>query len=68
MRQERAVTTATSDKIGRQMMQQKQAADDGSGAEDDQTYLPRVFFYNCIDTIHFLQIHQFTWKLNNLFW
>ena len=38
------VTMTASDKIGRQMMQRKQAADDGSGAEDDQMYLPRVFF------------------------
>jgi hypothetical protein len=28
-----------SDKIGQQMMKQNQAVDDGSGAEDDQTYL-----------------------------
>ena len=36
------VTTMARDKIGQQMMQQKQAVDDGSGAEDDQTYLPTV--------------------------
>ncbi len=39
--------TMAVDKIERQMMKQKQAADNGSGAEDDQMYLPRVFFYNC---------------------
>jgi hypothetical protein len=43
MGQEGAVTTTASNKIGRQMMQRKQVADE-SGAEDDQTYLPRVFF------------------------
>jgi hypothetical protein len=43
MGQERAVRTTASNKIGWQMMQQKQAADEGSGAEDDQIYLPRVF-------------------------
>jgi len=58
------VTMTASDKIGRQMMQRKQAADDGSGAEDDQMYLPRVFFYNCIQFIFvnslvYLQIEQF---------
>ena len=41
------VMTMAVDKIERQMMKQKQAADNGSGAEDDQMYLPRVFFYNC---------------------
>ncbi len=31
MRRERVVTTTTSDKMGRQMSQQKQAVDEGSG-------------------------------------
>ncbi len=48
-----------SNKIGQQMMQQKHAVDDGSGAEDDQTYLPRVFFYNCVDTIHFCKFTSY---------
>jgi hypothetical protein len=42
MEQERAVMATASNKIGRQMMQRKQAADE-FGTEDDQTYLPIVF-------------------------
>ena len=46
------------------MMQQKQAADEGSGAEDDQIYLPRVFLWLQIQFIFvntpvYLQIEQF---------
>jgi hypothetical protein len=55
MRQDQTVATTASDKIGRQMMQQKQAANDGS----------REYFFITVDTIHFckftslLAIEQF---------
>ena len=44
--------TTASDKIGWQMMQQKQAVDDGSSAEDDNRIYLEIFFIT-VDTIHF---------------
>ena len=40
MRRERAVTTTASDKIGRRMLQQKQAADEGSGDDHPNSDAP----------------------------
>ena len=40
MRRERAVTTTASDKIGRRMSQQKQAADEGSGNDHPNSDAP----------------------------
>ncbi len=40
MRRERAVTTTASDKIGRRMSQQKQAADEGSGNDHPNSNAP----------------------------
>ena len=40
MQRERAVTTTASDKIGRRMLQQKQAADEGSGDDHSNSDAP----------------------------
>ncbi len=49
------VKMMASDMIGRQMMQRKRAADDRSGAENDQTYLRECVI--TVDTIHFCPVY-----------